>query len=93
MNRRAVTAAVCALDALAWAVVAYVTFFSGSDPATKGLDQAAGMGVTGLFALTGAPATALTLSRRAPRAALVLALAFPGVLALLLVAAVAALAS
>jgi hypothetical protein len=92
MRPRAVTIAVCVLDTIAWAVVAFVTFFSGSDPATKGLDQAAGVGVTALFAVTGAPAWVLTGLRRAPRAALTLALGFPAALALLLVAAIVAFA-
>ena len=88
MSRRTVTIGVCMLDTLVWGVVAFATFFSGSDPATKGLDQAAGIAVTALFVLTGAPALALTASGRAPGAALTLALAFPVVLALLFVAAI-----
>jgi hypothetical protein len=78
------------LDAAAWAVVALAMFFSGSDQATLGLDRTAGMIVTGLFLVTGAPAVALTLLRRAPVAALSLALAFPAVLAAAFVAAVVA---
>ena len=86
---RTFTIALCALDTVAWALVAFASFLSGSDPATKGLDWAAGVVVTVLFVLTGAPALALTGFRRAPRTALTLALAFPAVLALLLVAAIA----
>jgi Kef-type K+ transport system membrane component KefB len=85
---RTITIAACILDTAAWALVALATFFSGSDPATKGLDRAAGVAVTALFVLTGAPALGLTYYRRAPRTALMLALAFPAVLALLLVAAI-----
>jgi hypothetical protein len=88
MRIRAVTVGLCVLDTIACALIAFVTFFSGSDPATKGLDQAAGVGVTALFAVTGAPAWALTGFRRAPRAALMLALGFPGALAVLLVVAI-----
>jgi len=70
---RTVTVAVCVLDAAAWVFVALATFSSGSDPATRGLDQAAGIAVTALFAITGAPALALTVLRRGPRVALTLA--------------------
>jgi hypothetical protein len=76
MRFRAVTVGVCVLDTIAWLLVAFATFFSGSDPATKGLDQAAGVGVTALFAITARRLGAHGL-RRAPRAALVLAPAFP----------------
>jgi hypothetical protein len=92
MRRRTVTIAVGVLDGIAWVLVAVATFLSGSDPATKGLDVAAGVAVTILFALTAVPALVLVRLRRAPRVALVLALAFPAVLALLLVAAIVALA-
>jgi len=76
------------LDTIAWIFIACATFLSGSDPATKGLDVAAGVAVTGLFALTAVPAIALVARRRAPRTALMLALAFPAVFALLLVVAI-----
>jgi hypothetical protein len=88
MTLRAVTFAVCLLDAMGWTFVAFATFFSGSDPATKGLDQAAGVLVTALFVLTCVPALALARLRRAPRTALALAFAFPAILALLLMAAI-----
>lgn len=81
---RRVTFAVLLLDALAWAALALATFRSGSDPATAGLDYAAGIAVTALFALTSLPAVLLVALRRAPRSALAFALAFPAVLALLL---------
>jgi hypothetical protein len=87
---RTFTITLCALDTMAWALVVFASFWSGSDPATKGLDWAAGVLVTVLFMLSGAPALALTGFRRAPRTALTLALAFPAVLALLLVAAIVA---
>ena len=93
MSLRNLTMAVCLLDTLVLACVAFATFWSGSDPATKGLDTAAGVAVTALFALTGAPALVLASIRRAPRTALTLALAFPSLLALLLAAAIVALHS
>ena len=90
MRLRTVTIAVCLLDALVWAGVALATFCAGSDPATKGLDHAAGVAVTTLFALTTAPALVLTGARRASRTALTLAVTFPALVVLLLVAAIAA---
>jgi hypothetical protein len=88
MRLRPVTIAVCVLDTIAAVFIAFATFYSESDPAAKGLDQAAGGAVTALFTVTGAPALALTALRRAPRTALVLALAFPVVVVLLFVAAI-----
>ena len=90
MNLGGITIAVLGLDTLAWAGVALATFWSGSDPATEGLDQAAGVAVTALFVLTSVPAVVLIRLHRAPRAALALALAFPALLGLLLVAAIVA---
>ena len=81
---RPFTITVCALDTIVWTLVVCATFLSGSDPATKGLDVAAGGAVTGLFVLTAVPAIVLVARRRAPRTALMLALAFPAVFALLL---------
>ena len=92
MNLRTATIIVGLVDASAWAVVAFATFTSGSDAATKGLDEGAGLIVTALFLLTGAPALALALLRRAPTTALTLALAFPVAFAALFVAAVVAFA-
>lgn len=89
---RPLTITVCVLDAVAWGFIASVTFLSGSDPATKGLDVAAGAALTGLFAVTAAPACALVFWRRAPRTALLFALAFPAILALLLGVAIVAAA-
>jgi hypothetical protein len=65
------------LDAAAWALVAAVTFLSGSDAATKGLDNVAGLAVTALFAVTGLPALILAWRGRLSRLALWLSLAFP----------------
>ncbi len=92
MKRRTVTIVVSLFDAAVWAVVAFATFFSGSDAATRGLDQAAGWIVTALFLVTGAPALALALLHRAPATALTLALAFPAAFAIAFVAAVVAFA-
>jgi hypothetical protein len=74
--RRRITLILCGVDLLLWAAIAYALFFSGSDPATAGLDTAFGMGVTVLLAITAGPA--LLLARRAPNLALACALAFPG---------------
>jgi hypothetical protein len=92
MNLRTATIIVGLVDAAAWAFVAFATFTSGSDAATKGLDEGAGLIVTALFLLTGAPALALALLHRAPITALTLALAFPVAFAALFVAAVVAFA-
>ena len=87
---RTATITVCLFDAAAWILVALATFMSGSDPATRGLDQAAGVVVTALFLVTAAPAFALILLGRAPVTALVLALAFPAIVAVAFVAAIIA---
>jgi len=84
--KRAITFILCALEALAWAAIAKALFFSGSDPATNGLDKLAGIAFTILFALTAVPAFLLALARRAPNLALGLALAFPACFALLFAA-------
>ena len=89
---RTATITVCLFDAAAWILVALATFMSGSDAATRGLDQAAGFVVTALFLVTAAPAFALILLGRAPVTALVLALAFPAIVAVAFVAAIIAFA-
>ena len=89
---RTATIIVCIFDAAAWILVALATFMSGSDPATRGLDQAAGVVVTALFLVTAAPAFALILLGRAPVTALVLALAFPAIVAIAFVVTVIAFA-
>ena len=56
MTLRRATVIVCLLDAAIWALVAFAMFNSGSDPATSGLDEAAGYIVTALFLTTAVPA-------------------------------------
>lgn len=92
MKLRTATILVCAGDFAAWAIIAFVTFNSGSDPATRGLDQGAGVFVTALFLVTVVPAVALALSGRAPVTALVLALVFPAGFMVAFVAAIMAFA-
>jgi hypothetical protein len=77
-----------ALGAALWLWLAKVTFLSGSDAATKGLDNVAGLAVTALFAVTVLPALILAWRGQRLRLALGLSLAFP----LILIAAVAAIA-
>jgi hypothetical protein len=86
MNIRNVALAVVLLDTLAWAAAAFAYFFSGSDPATKGLDTGAGIVVTALFLITAVPSLILSLLRIAPKAALALALGFPAIFAVLFAA-------
>jgi len=92
MKLRNATLIVCIVDAVVWIFVAFATFMSGSDAATKGLDEGAGLIVTALFLVTGAPSLALVLLGRAPKTALTLALAFPAAFVVLFVAAVIAFA-
>ena len=77
MSARTAALIVGGLDAAGWLLVCAVTLFSQSDPASKGLDNFAGLAVTVVFLLTGVPALALAWRNRAPRLALALALAFP----------------
>jgi hypothetical protein len=80
------------LDAAGWLLICAGTFFSQSDPATKGLDNFAGLAVTVVFLLTGVPALTLAWRNRAPRLALALSLGFPTAFVLLFAVAVAAFA-
>jgi hypothetical protein len=88
MTLRTAAIIACVLDAAVWALVAFEMFLSGSDPATSGIDAAAGYVVTALFLATVVPALALIAFGRAPRTALTLALAFPVVFAGLFTAAI-----
>ena len=92
MTLRKASVVVCLLDAAVWALVAFAKFNSGSDPATRGLDEAAGYIVTALFVITAVPALALITFGRAPRIALTLALVFPAAFAALFIAAIIAFA-
>ena len=74
---RLATLIIALLDTAAFIFAVSVTVLSGSDPATKGLDNAAGWAIVALFLATAAPALVLLWRGRAPRAALALALAFP----------------
>ena len=86
MSIRAANIAIGILDCLGWAAAALAMFNSGSDPATKGFDIAAGWVVTLLLLATGVPALIFAYLGRAPRTALTLALAFPAVFLVLFVA-------
>jgi hypothetical protein len=59
MALRPATIIVSVLDLVAWIFIASATFLSGSDQATKGLDDVAGMAVTALILVTGVPALRL----------------------------------
>jgi hypothetical protein len=89
---RLATILLCALGVAVWAATCWATFLSGSDPATAGLDDAAGGAVTLLFALTTGPSIGLTVARRMPRLALWLAVLFPASFILLFLGAVLAFA-
>lgn len=90
MNIRTVTLTAALLDSAAWLLAVFATFFSGSDAATKGLDNGAGIAVTLLFLVTAVPSLFLLYRKRAPRAALTFALAFPAAFVLLFLAVVIA---
>lgn len=87
---RIATLIIGALDMIAWLAVVAVTFFSQSDPATKGLDIVAGLLVTAVFLLTGFPALLLAWRDAKPRLAIALALAFPAVFVILFAGAMIA---
>lgn len=88
MTRRTATITVGLLDAAVCALIVWMSVTSGSDPATRGLDEAAGYIVATLFCVTGAPALALAYFGKAPKTALALAWAFIAVFALLFVGSV-----
>jgi len=88
---RLATLIIALFDMAVFLFAVSVTFFSGADAATKGLDNAAGWAMVALFALTGAPALLLLWRRRAPRTALALALAFPAAIVAFVVMIVATL--
>lgn len=90
MTLRLATIIVSLLDFVPWVFIVFATFLSESDQATKGLDNVAGMALTALVLVTGAPALVLALKNGAPRTALTLALAFPATFAVLFIALVVA---
>jgi len=90
MTVRAATILVLVVDTGLWVLAAIAFFWSKSDPATKGLDDAAGVLVTALCLVTALPALALALAGRWARIALWLALAFPAGCLLLYAAAIIA---
>jgi hypothetical protein len=92
VNTRIATLIIGILDTIAWLALVAVTFFSQSDPATKGLDVAAGLLVTALFLFTGLPGLLLAWGAMKLRLALALALAFPAVFAVLFIGVVIAFA-
>ena len=81
MNARTAALVLAFVDMAIFGLISAATFFSGSDAATKGLDNVAGLAVTALFAVTGLPALILAWRGRWPRLALGLSLVFPGVFA------------
>jgi hypothetical protein len=87
MRARTAAIVIGILDCLAAAAVAAAFLNSGSDPATKGFDIAAGWMTIILLVLTAVPALVFSFMRRAPRTALAFALGFPVSFALLFVAA------
>ena len=64
---RLATLIIALLDTAAFIFAVSVTVLSGSDAATKGLDNAAGWAIVALFLLTAVPALVLLWRGRAPR--------------------------
>jgi hypothetical protein len=85
MTLRTATIIVGLLGAAVWIFVAFAMFGLGSDPATRGLDEAGGYIVTTLFLTAAVPALSLAVFRRAPKTAVTLALVFPVAFAALFV--------
>ena len=73
-------------DAAVWLLVALA--ISGSDAATRGLDQDAAYIVTALFLITACPC--VELHGRAPRTALILGLTYPAAFTALFMAVIIA---
>lgn len=92
MNLRIATLIIGAFDMVAWVLLTMGTFLSQSDPATKDLDTLAGIVVTALFLLTGAPALVLAWRAIMLPLGLALAIAFPAAFAILFIGTVIALA-
>ena len=88
---RLTTLIIALVDTAIFLIATSVTLFSGSDAATKGLDNAAGWGIVALFAVTVVPALVLLWRGKAPRTALALVLAPPLVIVAALAVIVATL--
>jgi hypothetical protein len=92
MRARTAAIIVGAADCVAAVAIALALLGSGSDPATKGLDNAAAWLSIALLLASGVPGLVLALLRRAPKFALVLTLGFPIGFILFYIAAVIAFA-
>jgi uncharacterized membrane protein len=92
MRMRAAAIVLGAADCAVALAIAIALFGSGSDPATKGFDAAAGWLVVLLLVATGAPGFTLALLSRAPKSALTLVLGFPVGFVLFYIVAVIAFA-
>jgi len=90
MNPRSLALIIGVLDTIALVVAVSTLLPSASDPATRGLDNAADAAIALIYAVTALPALVLVWRRRAPRTALTLAIAFPAVFAAAFLAAVIA---
>jgi amino acid transporter len=82
----------CVADTAAVCLLAAVLLFSGSDPATSGLDMLAGLAILGLLALTVLPAALLLWRRKSEKLAFALSLALPVLVVALVIAAAIAIA-
>ncbi len=77
LSLRHIVLAMGLLETAVWALLVYNGLFSGSDPATRGIDHDVAILATGIFASTAAPALLLAVSRKWLRLAFALALAPP----------------
>jgi hypothetical protein len=88
MRARHWAIAIGGVDCIAGAAAVAALFLSGSDPATKGFDVAAGWILALLLLITGVPALVLAGTGRAATTALTFALAFPVCFILLFIGAI-----
>jgi len=86
---RTATSVIVLFDLVVWLWIGSSLYWSGSDPATRGFDGAAALGLSILLLLTALPAALLAYFDRARRTALALALGFPIGFVVLFVAAAA----
>ena len=61
MSLRTLVLLVASAEALLWALMVGNGLFSGSDPATKGLDRDLALMATAVFSVSGAPALGLAV--------------------------------